>query len=181
MDRVLACAAVVVALGCGPHGPGIATADPADPTVPSPVPPAVSSPESSPGTSAGTSPVPSAGLSPVSSPVHLIQNGTFTVGTEIAPGVYASAGPVEGETCYWRRIGADNVTLNNALTSQPQLIAIEATDVAFKTRGCQPWQLTQDGIPPEEIPPWLAQLRLRHELNVLNGLAGASGHGQLPF
>ncbi len=173
MDRVLARAAVVVALGCGLHGPGIATADPADPTVPSPVPPAVSSPESSPGTAAG--------LSPVSSPVHLIQNGTFAVGTEIAPGVYASAGPVEGETCYWRRIGADNVTLNNALTSQPQLIAIEATDVAFKTRGCQPWQLTQDGIPPEEIPPWLAQLRLRHELNVLNGLAGASGHGQLPF
>jgi hypothetical protein len=121
--------------------------------------------------------VPSAGLSPA----HLIQNGTFAIGTEIAPGVYASAGPVEGETCYWRRIGADNVTVNNALTSQPQLIAIEATDVAFKTRGCQPWQLTQDGIPPEEIPPWLAQLRLRHELNVLNGLAGASGHGQLPF
>ena len=181
MDRVLACAAVVVALGCGLNGPGIATADPGDPTVPSPVPPAVSSP----GSSAGTSPVPSAGLSPVPSaglsPVHLIQDGTFAVGTDIAPGVYASAGPVEGETCYWRRIGADNVTLNNALTAQPQLIAIEATDVAFKTRGCQPWQLTQDGIAPEEIPPWLAQLRLRHELNVLNGLAGASGHGQLPF
>ena len=173
MHRVLACAAVVVALGCGLNGPGIATADPGDPSVPSPEPSAGSSP----GTPTGTSPGPSAGLSPA----HLIQNGTFAVGTEIAPGVYASAGPVEGETCYWRRIGADNVTLNNALTSQPQLIAIEATDVAFKTRGCQPWQLTQDGIPPEEIPPWLAQLRLRHELNVLNGLAGASGHGQLPF
>jgi hypothetical protein len=111
----------------------------------------------------------------------LIEDGTFAVGTDIAPGVYASAGPVEGETCYWRRIGADNVTLTTALTSPPQLIAIEATDVAFKTRGCQPWQLTQDGIPPEEIPPWLAQLQLRHELNVLNGLAGASGNGQLPF
>ena len=158
MDRVLACAAVMVALGCGLNAHGIATADPGDPSVPSPVP------------------------SPVSSPVGpLIEDGTFAVGTDIAPGVYASAGPVEGETCYWRRIGADNVTLNNALTSQPQLIAIEATDVAFKTRGCQPWQLTQDGIPPEEIPPWLAQLRLRNELNVLNGLAGASGNGQLPF
>jgi len=165
MDRVLACAAVMVALGCGLNGPGIATADPGDPAVPSPVPPA-SSPVSP----------------PVSSPAGpLIEDGTFAVGTDIAPGVYASAGPVEGETCYWRRIGADNVTLNNALTSQPQLIAIEATDVAFKTRGCQPWQLTQDGIPPEEIPPWLAQLRLRNELNVLNGLAGASGNGQLPF
>ena len=156
----------MVALGCGLYGPGIATADPGDPSVPSPAPSAESAPVSS----------------PVSSPVGpLIEDGTFAVGTEIAPGVYASAGPVEGETCYWRRIGADSVTLNNALTSQPQLIAIEATDVAFKTRGCQPWQLTQDGIPPEEIPPWLAQLRLRHELNVLNGLAGASGNGQLPF
>ena len=158
MDRVLACAAVMVALGCGLNAYGIAAADPGDPSVPSPAP------------------------SPVSSPAGpFIEDGTFAVGTDIAPGVYASAGPVEGETCYWRRIGADNVTLNNALTSQPQLIAIEATDVAFKTRGCQPWQLTQDGIPPEEIPPWLAQLRLRHELNVLNGLAGASGNGQLPF
>ena len=143
----------------------------------SPGPSAETSPGPSAGTPTGTSPVPSAGLSPA----HLIQNGTFAVGADIAPGVYASAGPVEGETCYWRRIGADNVTVNNALTSQPQLIAIEATDVAFKTRGCQPWQLTLDGIPPEEIPPWLAQLRLRHELNVLNGLAGASGNGQLPF
>ncbi|MGB2812505.1 MAG: hypothetical protein WBC17_12310 [Mycobacterium sp.] len=150
MVRVLACAVVMVALGCGLNGSGTATADPGDPSVPSP-------------------------------PGSLIEEGTFAVGTDIAPGVYASAGPVEGDTCYWRRIGADNVTLNNALTSQPQLIAIEATDVAFKTRGCQPWQLTQSGIPPEEIPPWLAQLRLRHELNVLNGLAGASGNGQLPF
>ena len=162
MDRVLACAAIVVALGCGLNGPGIATADPGDPSIPAPAPVVPSAPGPAP-----TGP--------------LIEDGTFAVGTDIAPGVYASAGPVEGETCYWRRIGADNVTLNNALTSQPQLIAIEATDVAFKTRGCQPWQLTQDGIPPEEIPPWLAQLRLRNELNVLNGLAGASGNGQLPF
>ncbi len=167
----------MVALGCGLTGPGIATADPGDPSVPSPAPSAETSTGPSTGPSAGPTPGPSAGLSPA----HLIQDGTFAVGADIAPGVYASAGPVEGETCYWRRIGADNVTVNNALTSQPQLIAIEATDVAFKTRGCQPWQLTLDGIPPEEIPPWLAQLRLRHELNVLNGLAGASGNGQLPF
>jgi len=149
--------------------------------MPSPAPSAETSPGPSTGTPTGTSTGPSPGPSAGLSPAHLIQNGTFAVGADIAPGVYASAGPVEGETCYWRRIGADNVTVNNALTSQPQLIAIDATDVAFKTRGCQPWQLTLDGIPPEEIPPWLAQLRLRHELNVLNGLAGASGNGQLPF
>lgn len=110
----------------------------------------------------------------------MLEDGTFTVGTDIAPGVYASAGPVEDDTCYWRRIGADGVTLNNALTAQPQLVQIEVTDVAFKTRGCQPWQLSEAGIAPDQTPPWLAQLKLRHELNVLNGLAGASGNGQLP-
>lgn len=101
------------------------------------------------------------------------------MGTDIAPGVYASAGPVEGGTCYWKRIGADNTTLDNALTKQPQVVAIEATDVAFKTNGCQPWQLT-DGAPPAETPPWLAQLQLRQNLDILNGLAGRSGNGQLP-
>lgn len=108
------------------------------------------------------------------------RDGTFAVGTELQPGIYSSAGPAEGTKCYWRRIGADNVTLNNALSSQPQLVLIEATDVAFKTRGCQPWQLTQDAVLTGETPPWLSQLKLRHELDILNGLAGQSGNGQLP-
>lgn len=30
-------------------------------------------------------------------------DGTFTVGTDIVPGVYQSAGPVEGGVCYWKR------------------------------------------------------------------------------
>ena len=107
-------------------------------------------------------------------------DGVFQVGTQITPGVYASSGPAEGTTCYWRRIGADNVTLNNALSAQPQVVQIEATDIAFKTRGCQPWQLTDSAVPPGQTAPWLAQLQLRHELDVLNGLAGASGNGQLP-
>lgn len=106
-------------------------------------------------------------------------DGTYTVGTDIIAGVYASGGPVDGGTCYWRRIGADDATLNNALTKQPQLVVIEATDVAFKTNGCQPWQPT-DAAPPAQTPPWLAQLQLRHDLNILNGLAGQSGNGQLP-
>jgi hypothetical protein len=108
------------------------------------------------------------------------RDGTFTVGTQITPGVYASAGPVEGTTCYWRRIGADDVTLNNALTAQPQVVQIETTDIAFKTRGCQPWQLTDAAVPPGQTPPWLSQLQLRRDLDILNGLAGQSGLGQLP-
>lgn len=106
-------------------------------------------------------------------------DGTYTVGSGILAGVYASAGPADGGTCYWRRIGADDATLANALTKQPQLVVIEATDVAFKTSGCQPWQPT-DELPPAQTPPWLSQLQLRHNLDILNGLAGQSGNGQLP-
>lgn len=134
--------------------------------------------------------VPSAGLAaaePAPTPPEPIlpgppavdQDGTYVVGADIIAGVYASGGPVDGGTCYWRRIGADDATLGNALTKQPQLVVIESTDVAFKTNGCQPWQPT-DAAPPAQTPPWLAQLQLRHNLNILNGLAGQSGNGQLP-
>jgi len=108
-------------------------------------------------------------------------DGTYTIGTGIVAGTYASAGPVEGDKCYWRRIGGDdgNTTLDNALTGKAQVVLIEPTDRAFKTNGCQPWQLT-DAPPPGRNPPWLSQLQLRHYLDVLNGLAGQSGNGQLP-
>ena len=161
MGRLFASALLVVTLGCGVLGAGVATADPSPPTPPA------------------TPTTPSPGLPP--GPITAIdQDGTFTVGTQITPGVYASAGPAEGTKCYWRRIGADDTTLNNALSSQPQVVLIEATDVAFKTRGCQPWQLTDDAAVPGQTPPWLSQLQLRHSLDILNGLAGQSGNGQLP-
>ena len=156
MGRVRAAAVLVAAFAGGVVGASVAGADPT--TAPSPAP-----------------------STPGSGPVAAMdQDGTFTVGTQITPGVYASAGPMEGTTCYWRRIGADNVTLNNAMTSQPQIVQIEPTDSAFKTRGCQPWQLTDAAVPPNQIPPWLAQLQLRRDLDILNGLAGQSGNGQLP-
>jgi hypothetical protein len=158
MGRVRAAAVLVVAFAGGVVGAAVAGADPTTTPSPSPSTPA-------------SGPVPVAAMD---------QDGTFTVGTQIAPGVYASAGPMEDTTCYWRRIGADNVTLNNAMTSQPQIVQIEPTDIAFKTRGCQPWQLTDAAVPPNQIPPWLAQLQLRRDLDILNGLAGQSGNGQLP-
>lgn len=117
--------------------------------------------------------------SPSPAPPAGISDGTYTVGKDIAPGVYASAGPLPGQVCYWRRAGADNVTLNNAMSKQPQTVQILDTDVTFRTRGCQPWQPT-DALPPGETPPWLSQLQLRHNLDILNGLAGQSGNGQLP-
>ena len=106
-------------------------------------------------------------------------DGTFIVGKDIVAGVYSSAGPLPGDACYWRRIGADGATLENALSKQPQTVQIEVGDMAFKTKGCQPWQLT-DAPPPNQNPPWLSQLQFRHDLDILNGLAGQSGNGQLP-
>jgi len=132
---------------------GVATADP---TTPAPTPP----------------PVPQTTMD---------HAGTYAIGTDIVAGTYASAGPVEGDKCYWKRVGGDdgNTTLDNALTGKAQVVQIEPTDTAFKTNGCQPWQLT-DAPPPGQTPPWLSQIQLRHYLDVLNGLAGQSGNGQLP-
>lgn len=138
-----------------PIGAGSAAADPDAPTPPSPGPP--------PGPPTTT----------------LDQAGTFIVGTEILPGVYSSAGPLPDDACYWRRIGPEDITLENALSKLPQVVRIDVGDVAFKTNGCEPWQLT-DAAPPDQNPPWLSQLQLRHSLDVLNGLAGRSGNGQLP-
>lgn len=153
-----AAAAALCAIGW--HlGAGVACADPA---VPSPPP------------SPTPSPVPPGPKTTLDAP------GTYAVGTQIQPGVYTSAGPLPGTVCYWRRIGADDTTVDNAMSKQPQVVAIDPTDAAFKTNGCQPWQLSQDAAPPGPPPPLLSQLQLRHELDVLNGLAGQSGNGQLP-
>ena len=113
-------------------------------------------------------------------PIPVDHDGTFIVGTQILPGVYATAGPQPGGVCYWRRIGQGDATIDNAMTKQPQVVQIDAGDVAFKTRGCQPWQLTDEQVPPAQNAPWLSQLQLRHNLDILNGLAGQSGNGQLP-
>lgn len=155
-------AAAALAVAGGLLGAGTAAADPATPT---PVP--------APATTPATAPPPA----PMTAIDH---DGTYAVGTDIVPGIYATAGPVEGDKCYWKRVGADNTTADNALSSKPQVVVIDPTDIAFKTRGCQPWQLTDSAPPPAGSPPWLAQLQLRHYLDTLNGLAGQSGNEQLP-
>ncbi|MGI9123499.1 MAG: hypothetical protein ACR2JM_01920 [Mycobacterium sp.] len=156
-------------------GAGPAVADPDTPTPPPPGPAEAPVPVETPPPADAHA----AGAPPAPGPAAMDHDGTFTVGAQILPGVYTSAGPIPGGTCYWRRIGADDTTLGNALTKQPQTVQVDASDVAFKTRGCQPWSLT-DAPPPGESPPWLSQLQLRHNLDILNGLAGQSGNGQLP-
>jgi len=150
-------AATVVLAGCGASA-GIASADPPAPP-PAPV------------------PVPATTID---------HDGTYSVGTDIAPGTYSSAGPVGSGTCYWKRLssldGSD--IIDNAMSSKPQLVQINASDTAFKTDGCQPWQLTDsasaDGTGPGDIPPWMAQAQLRAYLDALNAGARQFGVDQLP-
>ena len=179
--RLLRSASVVAAVSAGIPAVaagwiGAAWADPATPE-PSPAPPL--SAEAGPAVASAAGPGPS-GTS-AAGPVGVIDHdGIYTVGTEILPGVYTSAGPAEGTKCYWKRVGDGGAILDNALTAQPQVVQIEPTDVSFKTRGCQPWKLTDGATPAGQNPPWLSQFQFRHQLDVLNGLAGQSGNGQLP-
>ena len=81
-------------------------------------------------------------------------DGTYAVGTDIAPGTYSSAGPISGGACYWKRVSGSEI-VDSALTKEPQVVQIEATDTAFKTDHCQPWQLidcTSSCAPPARNP-----------------------------
>lgn len=82
-------------------------------------------------------------------------DGTYAVGSQVTPGTYSSAGPVQGGVCYWKRVGGDKV-LDNAMSKQPQIVKIEATDTSFKTSECQPWQKIDDCLPgcgPAQMNP----------------------------
>lgn len=102
---------------------------------------------------------PAPGPAPGPAPKTTIDHdGIFAVGVDIVPGNYSSAGPVSG-TCYWKRVGSDGSTIDNALTKKSQIVSIDATDKSFKTNGCQTWQLT-DEAPPAPVPPAIAAIQL---------------------
>ncbi|WP_299557588.1 hypothetical protein [uncultured Mycolicibacterium sp.] len=96
-------------------------------------------------------------------------DGRYQVGTDIVPGIYKSGGPPEGKVCYFKRMAGDKL-VENALTKQPQVIQIEATDTVFVTNDCQPWQLTQ-------CPPDCVAKRAPHDL--LGQLGDFIGRGVL--
>lgn len=96
-------------------------------------------------------------------------DGIYKVGADIAPGTYASAGPVDG-TCSWKRASAANETIDNAITKKPQVVSIMPTDATFKTSGCQAWSLT-DAAPPAAV----GNLQAQAAMALLNGLMGGGG------
>jgi hypothetical protein len=157
------CAAAGLLVAGWAASAGVAGADP-EPTPP-------------PGPTASPGPSPSPAASPGSAPKTTIDHdGTFAVGSDIAPGIYSSAGPVGTGTCYWKRLGnPDGNLIDNALSKKPQVVQIDPGDKSFKTTGCQPWQLTPDATPPGQTPPQGVQ----GTLGILNGLLGGQ-NGQQP-
>jgi hypothetical protein len=109
-------------------------------------------------------------------------DGTYTVGTDIAPGTYSSAGPVGNGTCYWKRLSSPNGkdVIDNAMSRKPQVVEIDPSDRAFKTDGCQPWQKTDSVSADAATPPLLSEAQLRADIGDLNARARQFGAGQLP-
>ena len=78
-------------------------------------------------------------------------DGTYAVGTDIAPGTYQSAGPVGDGACYWKRVSGTTI-VDNALSKKPQLVQIDPTDTSFTTNDCQAWQISDAPPPPSPAP-----------------------------
>jgi len=152
---------------------GVAGAEP-DPTGPAPGPPPSSA---APAPSPAASSAPSPAASPAPEPKTSIdKDGIYNVGSDIVPGIYSSGGPLDNGTCYWKRMGnPDGNIIDNSMSKKPQVVQIDPTDKAFKTSGCQPWQLTPDAVPPPTAPP----AGVQSALGLLNGLLGGQG-GQRP-
>lgn len=88
----------------------------------------------------GTAGVAQADPTPADGPRTTIDSdGTYGVGTEIAPGTYSSAGPVGDSACYWKRLNGSTV-VDDALSKKPQVVQIDSVDTAFQTDHCKAWQ-----------------------------------------
>ncbi|WP_420715877.1 hypothetical protein [Mycobacterium sp. 663a-19] len=163
---VARCAAATLVIGGWAASAAVAYGDP-EPT-PQPAPSSEAP--------AGPAPAASPGPSPAPGPKTSIDHdGTFAVGTDIAPGTYSTAGPLPNGTCYWKRMGnPDGNLIDNSMSKKPQVVRIEPTDKAFKTDGCQPWQQTDAAPPPDASGP-AAGAQLQGTLGILNGLLGGNG------
>ncbi|WP_208619900.1 hypothetical protein, partial [Mycobacterium scrofulaceum] len=141
-------------------------------------PPSSASPAPSPAASSAPAPAASPPASPAAGPKTTIdKDGIYNVGSDIVPGIYSSGGPTDNGACYWKRMGnPDGNIIDNSMSKKPQVVQIDPTDKAFKTSGCQPWQLTPDATPPPTAPP----AGVAGTLGLLNGLLGGGQGGQQP-
>jgi hypothetical protein len=85
-------------------------------------------------------------------PAIAFGEGTQVVGEDIQPGVYF-ANDVS-DSCYWERLrgfsGELDDVISNAFSAERQIVAIEASDVAFSSSRCGEWE--RDAFPIREDP-----------------------------
>jgi hypothetical protein len=148
-------------------------------SAPSSTPAPTSVPASAPASAPAATPAPAGSPAPPPGPgpqTTIDHDGLFAVGTDIVPGVYSSGGPVGNGTCYWKRTSnPDGALIDNSLSKKPQVVRIDPTDKAFKTDGCQPWQLTPDANVPADVPGPVAGAQLQGTMGILNGLLAPNG------
>ncbi|BBY08871.1 hypothetical protein [Mycobacterium noviomagense] len=143
----------------------------ADPSTPTPAPHDPSGSPALPGPPAQAAPP---GQAATSGPKTTIDHdGTFAVGTDIMPGVYTSAGPAQGHTCYWKRTNGSDI-VDNAMSKKPQVVQIDPTDKTFKTDGCQPWQKNDAA----SVDPGKSPAEVKTQMDILNAIVGS--HGAAP-
>ena len=156
-------AAALIALSWGAAA-GLAGADP-------PAPP--------PGPAPGPAPGPPPGPQAPGPKTTIDHDGTYAVGTDIVPGTYTSAGPLDKGVCYWKRLGPGDdgkQLVDNAMSKKPQVVRIDPTDKAFKTDGCQPWQKDDSAVPDPGKTPEQAGI----PLNILGSLLGGGAPAAPP-
>ena len=86
-------------------------------------------------------------------------DGTWIVGTDIGPGIYAAAG---GSLCYWSRLSGFGGSLGEIIANEVgggrRVVTIAPEDEGFETTGCGDWRLvSQVTAPLSAIPEgtWL--------------------------
>jgi len=73
-------------------------------------------------------------------PLDAFDQGTFAVGSQVAPGTWRSDGP---DLCYWERLsgltgGIEEIVASAGVTG-PTEVRVEPGDVAFSSFGCGAW------------------------------------------
>jgi hypothetical protein len=78
-------------------------------------------------------------------PLTTFSDGSYVVGPDVAPGTYHTEGPVVGSPnpCTWDRLAdtKGNIVIAHDSVRVPATVVIVSGDAAFKTTGCQPWNL----------------------------------------
>lgn len=88
------------------------------------------------------------GQAPCASPAPRVtfDDGTWIVGTDIAPGTYRSLGPIGDVSCYWKRMSGFSGHYTDTIASDidsggPAVVTIDPTDAGFQSSGCGVWTL----------------------------------------